>query len=62
MYVLKTLDGFYYTGRAGEYWLSRDYREAFTYSWEEVLRKREAFNKNEPLHRKFFCILEDRPA
>lgn len=40
----------YYTGRAGQGWISGDVHEAFSYSnWEETLRKARLFNGREQL-------------
>jgi len=41
----------YYTGRAGEGWVSPDASEAFTFnSWEHASGRAAAFNKYQPVH------------
>lgn len=44
-YVLKTRDGQYYTGRAGDGWLSADVKEAFRYTKEGAENKAGGFNR-----------------
>lgn len=58
-YILRGLDQngetFYYTGRAGEGWLTRDTREAFTYTSQAMARSRaQNFNRHEALHGMWF--------
>lgn len=50
MFVLKTQDGRYYNGRAGQAWLSNTKAEAFTYSREGAERKAAMFNQATCLH------------
>ena len=50
MFVLMTQNGQYYTGRAGEGWVSADKAEAFAYSeFGAACAKQETFNKRSSL-------------
>ena len=46
MYVIKTDKGFYYTGKAGDGWLSVNKIDAFTYTKEGAERKAKMFNNS----------------
>lgn len=51
MFYLKTACGKYYTGRAGDGWVSDKQSEAFTYSvMGAALTKAASFNRNTRLH------------
>ncbi len=53
-YIVRGLDGnggeVFYTGRAGEGWVSPSRAEAFGYSKEGAQRKALSFNRNTELH------------
>lgn len=56
-YILRTKSGLFYTGRAGDAWVSSDRAEAFAYSGKgEADRKVCCFNKMSRLHGHTFCI------
>jgi hypothetical protein len=46
IYAVKASNGKFYTGRAGDGWLSINSVEAFTYSEEGAANKAELFNRN----------------
>ena len=46
----------YWTGRAGEAWVSADRSEAFAVSWDEAHRKAELFNQASSLHSMTFEV------
>ncbi len=46
----------FWTGRAGEAWVSTDRAEAFPVSWDEAHRKAEIFNKAAELHSMTFEV------
>ena len=52
MYAVATPSGLYYTGRAGDRWLSDDPADAFGYRSESEARlKAKTFNTYDPAHR-----------
>lgn len=56
-YVLRTTSGMFYTGRAGEGWLSPRREDAFTYAGKgEADRKAATFNRATLLHRHTFEV------
>lgn len=55
-HILATQNGYYYTGRAGEGWLSPFKGEAFTMGEGEAKRKAETMNRMTPLHRVEFSV------
>jgi hypothetical protein len=57
MFILSSGDKFY-TGRAGDGWLSLDRNEAFTYGPMEAARKAEMFNRMSALHKQTFTPVE----
>ncbi len=66
-YVLRATNShgqvFFYTGKAGEGWISPAIADAFLYKGRPT-RKAMMFNVNEPLHHLWFIALElptDRP-
>lgn len=58
-FAIQASNGKFYTGRAGEGWLSANAVEAFTYTYEGAERKAEMFNKNNgPLCGLTFKVVE----
>jgi hypothetical protein len=62
-YILRGLnadgDEFFYTGRAGSGWISKDRNEAFGYWTEQMARgKAMSFNQFCPLHGLWFVAME----
>ena len=62
-YILRGLnangDEFFYTGRAGSGWVSKDRKEAFGYWTEQMARgKAMSFNQFCPLHGFWFVAVE----
>jgi hypothetical protein len=49
----------YYTGRAGEFWVSEDPNDAFVFSTkQETIRKQDLFNNRRQLHGIYFSWKE----
>ena len=58
-HVLRTNSGMFYTGRAGDAWVSSDRAEAFSYSGKgEADRKVSSFNRMSRLHGHTFFVEE----
>jgi hypothetical protein len=53
-HILRALDNngneFFYTGRAGEGWVSKNVDEAFSYGFNEAKRRAKHFNMNTEIH------------
>jgi len=58
-HVLRTNSGLFYTGRAGDKWISADRAEAFSYEGKgEADRKACGFNRTSRLHGYTFHVEE----
>lgn len=58
-HVLRTTSGMFYTGRAGDAWVSGDRSEAFVYAGRgEAGRKADGFNRMSRLHGHTFSVEE----
>ena len=57
-YVLETVDGLYYSGGAGQNWLTPDINRAWSWTNYRTARQRQIFfNANNVLHGKRFNLL-----
>jgi hypothetical protein len=58
MFILRTDNGFAYTGRADAQWISRNMECAFEYETREgAMRKREILNRGSSLHGHTFQLV-----